>query len=160
VGAGAEPNEVAEQFKEVQKFLRWERSTPEFKKRLGELVLPGNTRPSRTQAVLGTHQSQTHLLAKPGGLVITKFNLPAKNRSKTNARAAESFYDHQHELTATCNGHSSPTDKSVRSGATVMQRPWPLVKGSGFILVSERLSGNNYLSSTPRALRVGGVELE
>jgi hypothetical protein len=41
---------------------------------------------------LGTDQSQTHLLAKPDGLVITKFNLSTKSRSKTNDRAAESFY--------------------------------------------------------------------
>ena len=32
-----------------------------------------------------------------------------------------------------CNGHS-PTDISIRSGVTVMQRPWPLAKANGFIL--------------------------
>ena len=41
-----------------------------------------------------------------------------------------------------CNGHS-PTDASARSGVTVMYRPWPLTKGSGFIpvLVSVCLPG-------------------
>jgi hypothetical protein len=40
----------------------------------------------------------------------------------------------------TVNGHS-PTDVSVRSGLTVMLRPWSLVKANGFILVSECLPG-------------------
>jgi hypothetical protein len=39
-----------------------------------------------------------------------------------------------------CNGHS-PTETSVRSGVTVMQRPWPLAKANGFILVWESLTG-------------------
>jgi hypothetical protein len=43
-------------------------------------------------------------------------------------------------LTAIYNGHS-PTDTSVRSGVTVMQRPWPLVKVNGYILVWESLTG-------------------
>jgi hypothetical protein len=38
------------------------------------------------------------------------------------------------------NGHS-PTNTSVRSGVTVMQRPWPLVKASGYILVWGSLTG-------------------
>ena len=43
-------------------------------------------------------------------------------------------------LMAIYNGHF-PTDTSVRSGVTVMQRPWPLVKANGSILVSESLPG-------------------
>jgi hypothetical protein len=39
-----------------------------------------------------------------------------------------------------CNGYS-PTDTSVRSGVTVMQRPWPLAKASGYILVWESVTG-------------------
>jgi hypothetical protein len=36
-----------------------------------------------------------------------------------------------------CNCHYR-TDTSTRSGvAVIMQRPWPLVKGNGFILVSD-----------------------
>ena len=38
------------------------------------------------------------------------------------------------------NGNSS-TDASVRSGVTVMQRPWSFVKTNGFVLVSVCLSG-------------------
>jgi hypothetical protein len=38
------------------------------------------------------------------------------------------------------NRHS-PTDASARSGVTVMQRPWPLAKANGIILVLECLSG-------------------
>ena len=34
------------------------------------------------------------------------------------------------------NGHS-PTDKSIRSGETVMKRPWPLAKVNGYILMWE-----------------------
>jgi hypothetical protein len=35
-----------------------------------------------------------------------------------------------------CNGHSHK-GKGVRLGVTAVQRPWPMVKGNGFILVSE-----------------------
>jgi hypothetical protein len=39
------------------------------------------------------------------------------------------------------NGHS-PTEKSVRSGVTVMMsRPWPVAKVDGYILVWESLTG-------------------
>ena len=44
-------------------------------------------------------------------------------------------------VTVICNGHF-PTEKIVRSGVTVMQRPWPLVKDKGIILVSGRLLCN------------------
>ena len=43
-------------------------------------------------------------------------------------------------VTAICKGHS-PTDTSARSCVAVVQRPWPLVKGNGFVLVSERSPG-------------------
>ena len=46
------------------------------------------------------------------------------------------------------NGHLQ-TEKSARSGATAMQRPWPLVKGNGFILVSECLPGLPGIISAP-----------
>jgi hypothetical protein len=39
-----------------------------------------------------------------------------------------------------CDGHS-PKDTGFRSGATAKQRPWPLVKSNGFIVVSECLTG-------------------
>ena len=43
------------------------------------------------------------------------------------------------------NGHC-PTDAGVRSGETVMQRPWPLVKANSFVLVSEPiLKAINYM---------------
>ena len=42
-------------------------------------------------------------------------------------------------VTATCNSHS-PADTSVRSGVTVMERPWPLAKSNGFIRVWESLT--------------------
>ena len=84
--------EVAMQFKEIQQFLQWERTTGAFKTKLNELVLPGDTRPRRIKAVMGTDQSQTHLLGKPDGLSIAKFNLSTKHRSKTNVRQAEKFY--------------------------------------------------------------------
>jgi hypothetical protein len=38
-------------------------------------------------------------------------------------------------------GHHSPTDTSFRSGVTVVQRPWPLAKFNGFILVCGSLTG-------------------
>jgi hypothetical protein len=54
---------------------------------------------------------------------------------------------------------SETTDKSVRSGVTVMQRPWPLAKVNGFILVWESFNWH-YPSSPPQVLLRPGVHLE
>jgi hypothetical protein len=50
------------------------------------------------------------------------------------------------------NGHT-PTDAGVRSGLTVMQRPWPPSKGNGPMLVWESLAG-------PTARRIGVLRSE
>jgi hypothetical protein len=80
--------EVAMQFKEVQQFLKWEEEQPEYKEKLAALAYPG---PTRIQACFGADRSQTHLLGKPDGIVMGKFNAGTKVRSKTNARSAEKF---------------------------------------------------------------------
>jgi hypothetical protein len=51
-------------------------------------------------------------------------------------------------ITVICNGRYSRTGTIVRSGVAVMQRPWPLAKGNGFILkwVSLRAFTGHYLS--------------
>jgi hypothetical protein len=43
------------------------------------------------QCVFGVDQSQTHLLGKPDGIIMTRFNAGTKERSKTNSKAAEKF---------------------------------------------------------------------
>jgi hypothetical protein len=58
-----------------------------------------------------------------------------------------------------CNGHS-PTDKNVRSGVTVMHVTAMAVGQRQRLYYGVRTFTGNYLSSTPRALRGWGVELE
>jgi hypothetical protein len=80
--------EVAMQLKEVQAFLKWEQTTDSCKAELVKLQCAG---PQRIKAAFGMDQPQTHLLGKPDGVVISKFNLGTKHRSTTNDRSAERF---------------------------------------------------------------------
>jgi hypothetical protein len=59
-----------------------------------------------------------------------------------------------------CNGHS-PTDTGSRSGVTCNGHVTAMAVGQRQRLCSGvRMFAGNYLSSTPRDLRVGGVQLE
>ena len=80
--------EVAMQFKEVQQFLRWEEEQPQFKEQLAALGYAG---PQRMQACFGADRSQTHLLGKPDGIVMSKFNKGTTHKSKTNVKSADKF---------------------------------------------------------------------
>jgi hypothetical protein len=74
--------------KEAQQFLRWEEEQPEFKEQFAAL---GHAGPQRMQACFGADRSQTHLLGKPDGIVISKFNKGTPHKSKTNAKSADKF---------------------------------------------------------------------
>jgi hypothetical protein len=80
--------EVAMQFKEVQQFLRWEEEQPQFKEQLAALGYAG---PQRMQACFGADRSQTHLLGKPDGIVMSKFNKGTTHKSKKNVKSADKF---------------------------------------------------------------------
>jgi hypothetical protein len=80
--------EVAQQFKECQQFDEWEREQEWYKKELAALNYPG---PQQVITCFGADRSQTHLLGKPDGIVMTKFNLGTKFRSTTNERTAAKF---------------------------------------------------------------------
>jgi hypothetical protein len=84
--------EVAMQMREVFLFMQWERGTGRCKTMLNKLRFPeADAVPRRVQVVMGVDQSQTHLAGKPDGIVIGKFNLGTKHRSKTNTKAASKF---------------------------------------------------------------------
>ena len=79
--------EVAQQFKYLQEHYEWQKSQPDFKARLNELDHPIKD----VQMCIHTDRSQTHLMAKPDGIVMAKFNKGTSTKSATNARSANKF---------------------------------------------------------------------
>ena len=50
----------------------------------------------------------------------------------------------------------SPTDTGAHSGVTVVQRPWPLAKGNGFILDSGvRMLTRHHPNVSSEVIRIG-----
>jgi hypothetical protein len=74
------------------------------------------------------------LSRSPNGFFLVLLDPGGGFTSETAARNG------RYETVSEVNGHS-PMDTSVCSGVTVIQRPWPLAKGNGFILVWGSLAG-------------------
>ncbi len=80
--------DVATQLIEVQEYLKWEQMQPWYEQQVVSLAYPGTR---ELNYVFGVDQSQTHLLSKPDGIIMSRFHMGSKQKSTTNGKAADNF---------------------------------------------------------------------